>query len=148
MTKFARHNERAAKLEVHQVKAMREKYAQGATQASLSREYSVSVVQVGRIVRGESWQSLPTVKSAAEMQLEAFSMEARAQESARRVAEMLRIEPVNPEEFIDKPPIPIFNPVPLSKAIADKAKGYGARVVDQFEVETSPKETADAIPKA
>jgi len=43
------------KLTYGKVQDMRTKYEHGATQGALAREYGVSVVQVGRIVRGEVW---------------------------------------------------------------------------------------------
>lgn len=42
------------------VREMRRLYGEGWTQSSLSRQFQISVVQVGRIVRLESWQRLPT----------------------------------------------------------------------------------------
>jgi hypothetical protein len=57
--RFQNRNSRAAKLTEVQVVEMRARYAKGETQSSLSRVYQVSLVQVGRIVRGESWQHTP-----------------------------------------------------------------------------------------
>lgn len=59
MSKFSRHNSKASKVTAGQVMEMREKYTAGATQRELCQEYNLSVVQVGRIVRGESWRRLP-----------------------------------------------------------------------------------------
>lgn len=56
---FKQHNKNQGnrKLTFALVYEMREKYNSGRyTQAALSREYRVSVIQVGRIVRGEVWQ--------------------------------------------------------------------------------------------
>lgn len=48
---------RNAKLTPGQVLEIREKYwQQGYTQSKLSREYRVSVAQIGKITRGEAWQ--------------------------------------------------------------------------------------------
>ncbi len=52
---FARGNKQARKLNAELVREMRQHYAEGATQGQLGKYYGVSVVQVGRIVRGESW---------------------------------------------------------------------------------------------
>jgi hypothetical protein len=59
MSKFSELNIRSGrrKLTPEQVYEMRVKYAAGATQGELSREYKVTVGQVGRIVRGEGWQA-------------------------------------------------------------------------------------------
>lgn len=53
-----RANNKAAKkkLGYGQVQDIRTLYAAGSTQGALAREYQVSVVQIGRIVRGEAWQ--------------------------------------------------------------------------------------------
>jgi hypothetical protein len=51
MRKF---NTKAMKLSTSQVRQMYDRLLEGETQGSLAREYGVSVVQVGRIARGES----------------------------------------------------------------------------------------------
>lgn len=56
---FRRGNVRGAKLSQSDVVELRRLYELGWTQGRLAREYSVSVGQVGRIVRGESWTRLP-----------------------------------------------------------------------------------------
>lgn len=59
--KFNHRNSRAAKLTPEQIITIRMRYDNEAycTQGKLSREYGVSVQQIGRIVRGEAWQALP-----------------------------------------------------------------------------------------
>jgi hypothetical protein len=59
MTKFSKGSLAAAKLTPSQVMEMRELYNERWTQGALARRYGISVVQVGRIVRGESWQQYP-----------------------------------------------------------------------------------------
>lgn len=51
-----RGNRQARKVTLEQVGVIRERYAQGETQSTLSVEFRLSVGQIGRIVRGESWQ--------------------------------------------------------------------------------------------
>lgn len=58
MGKFWNRNTAAAKLTPTKVLEIREKYSNGATQSSLCKEYDVSIVQIGRVVRGEVWQSV------------------------------------------------------------------------------------------
>ncbi len=59
MTAFAARNTKASKLTATQVQEIREFYARGAiSQGQLSRDYQVSIVTIGRIVRGEVWQNL------------------------------------------------------------------------------------------
>ena len=55
--KFNQGHLKSAKLTPSQVLELRQAYVQGATQGSLARRYRVSVGTIGRIVRGESWQS-------------------------------------------------------------------------------------------
>ncbi len=73
MSKFQKGHNKAAKLTAANVQDIRAIYAAGdATQGELSRDYKVSVVQIGRIVRGESWQSLPALPpSHREMEVSA-----------------------------------------------------------------------------
>lgn len=53
--KFGPHNRKAAKLTATKVEQMRLWYGQGMTQRELGARFGMSVGQVGRIVRGESW---------------------------------------------------------------------------------------------
>lgn len=53
---FNRGHSAAAKLTPQQVLEIRDRYNSGWTQGKLSREYQVSIGQIGRIVRGEAWQ--------------------------------------------------------------------------------------------
>lgn len=59
MTKLQRRNTASARLTAVQVMEIRQRYADGETQGALGREFGITAVQVGRIVRNESWQSLP-----------------------------------------------------------------------------------------
>jgi len=68
---FQRNNIRRAVLTASKVEEIRRLYSKGAvTQGQLSRDYGVSVVQIGRIVRGEVWQGLGPVE-ASQRELEA-----------------------------------------------------------------------------
>lgn len=59
MKKFTLNNRHASRLTENQVLEIRERYRTGrVTQGVLSREYGVSIVQIGRIVRGEVWQNV------------------------------------------------------------------------------------------
>jgi predicted transcriptional regulator len=62
MAAFQQHNRRASKLSIPEVMEIRELYRKGSvTQGQLSRQFGVSVIQIGRIVRGEVWQQMPTL---------------------------------------------------------------------------------------
>lgn len=57
MSKFGVHNNKSAKLSPTQVLELRQRFRAGWTQGALARAYQISVGQVGRITRGESWQA-------------------------------------------------------------------------------------------
>lgn len=62
MSKFRKSNTRSAKLTGEQVLELRQRYIAGATQGELARAYGISIGQIGRIVRGESWQDKAQVE--------------------------------------------------------------------------------------
>lgn len=66
--KFGRSNTRSAKLSPTEVLDIRIKFADGATQGSLAREYGVTVGTIGRITRGETWQQFTKVESQREIE--------------------------------------------------------------------------------
>jgi|SRR5215471_10362327 len=68
MAKFQLGHKRAARLTATLVMEMRERYARGETQGSLARAFHLSVGQVGRIVRGESWQEYARVPTEEEIE--------------------------------------------------------------------------------
>jgi DNA-binding XRE family transcriptional regulator len=70
MGKFGQRNLRAAKLTLVKVRQIRELYAEGQyTQGELGKHFGVSAIQIGRIVRGESWNhSDPAAISKAEIE--------------------------------------------------------------------------------
>lgn len=60
MSKFWSGNSKAARLTPAIVERIREEYKiPGVTQGDLARKYGVSVIQIGRIVRWESWANMP-----------------------------------------------------------------------------------------
>ena len=73
---FQRNNIRRAVLTASKVMEIRKFYEAGTvTQGQLSRDYGVSVVQIGRIVRGEVWQGLgPVAAGARELEASAEAM--------------------------------------------------------------------------
>ena len=64
--KFRRGHGRANKLTNVQVYDIRRRYAEGDTQGSLAKAFNVSVIHIGRIVRGESRLGAPTFEVVAE----------------------------------------------------------------------------------
>ena len=73
MPKFTLGHHRAAKLSPSQVLELRTLYAeQGWSQGRLARHFGLSVGQVGRIVRGESWQSYTRIPTDEEIEDRAF----------------------------------------------------------------------------
>ena len=66
MSTFERKNVKASKLTPTQVLEIKEHYGNGVTQGALCRAYGVSVGQIGRIVRGESWGSVGGIAASPE----------------------------------------------------------------------------------
>ena len=78
MSGFSQGNRKASKLSVPQVIEIRLLYEQGKfSQGALARRFQVSVIQIGRIVRGEVWQNLPV--------LDPVMSEGEVKESAARM---------------------------------------------------------------
>lgn len=65
--KFSQGHTRSAKLTAMQVIDIRVKFADGATQGSLAREYGVTVGTIGRITRGETWNQFQFVESEGQV---------------------------------------------------------------------------------
>jgi hypothetical protein len=96
---------------------IRQLYHKGYTQASLSRHFSMSVNQIGKIVRGEAWQHLPLdgegfvpgtdelVAMTPEMQSDAEATLARMMAEANRVANLGK----EVEALRDSPPTAPLN---------------------------------------
>lgn len=108
MSKFGIHNSKSAKLSPSQVLELRQRYRDGWTQGALARLYQISVGQVGRICRGESWQGYQN--PAAE------PTETEIEASMRRVAHeqgLLR------DSTGDKP-----DSKPLDEFLSERVKGY------------------------
>lgn len=85
MTTFERRNTKARRLTPSQVEEIKERYASGETQGSLCRAFSMSVGQIGRIVRGESWSHLG---AAVVTQEEAEASRVRFMTRQRAAAEL------------------------------------------------------------
>lgn len=127
MSKFRRGNSRSAKLTALQVQEIRLRYAAGLlSQGSLSREFGVSIVQIGRIVRGEVWQHLPPVPLPAD----------KIQESAQRMLALQ--ERVN-------------NPTALEQGIQDRLReqeeelGALSRLTEEIRERRKEERKADTL---
>jgi hypothetical protein len=57
MSRFRSGHTRAAKLTAVDVLTIRQRYDAGDSQGTLAREYKMSIGQIGRIVRNESWNT-------------------------------------------------------------------------------------------
>ena len=85
MTAFTQGNMKAGKLTASEVVKIRQMYLEGMTQGMLCREFGVSIVTIGRIVRGETWQKLPmSAKPLSEGEMKA---------SQERVLAMIAADP-------------------------------------------------------
>lgn len=127
MPKFIRGATAAAKLTLEQVQEMRRHYRDGATQGDLSRYYGVSIGQVGRIVRGESWQS--GVNAGKGSQADIDSSQARLA-AMLGVADLADVSPPGASG--------IFEDSPLTKLQRDVAKAKereaaGGKMLEELE---------------
>lgn len=131
--KFRQGNVQGKKLTPSKVYEMRQRFfEQGWTQGALAREYGVSVGQVGRITRGESWQQYQMPEDpSVEMHEQALAArsedihqiplsaerERSIEESQRRLDELLA--KAKPREM------------PLTAEARERARAYGGRVDDE-----------------
>lgn len=76
-----------------EVMRIRELYAAGWSQGRLAREFQRTVGTIGRIVRGETHQQLPTIKSDSELASE-------AEEAKKRFQKMLEEQEVERQNRI------------------------------------------------
>ena len=118
--RFQGRNTRAARLTAGQVVEIRQRYAAGESQGMLSRVFEVSLGQIGRIVRGESWQHVPGAAAGRLSERESVDWARRMagngllksddeaiKESAARLMERLRGEGV---EIPPPPPLEELDP--------------------------------------
>lgn len=105
-----------------QVQEIRTLYEAGSTQSVLCKQYGVSIGQIGRIVRGESWQDAdPAVltnkpKTAEDAQASLAKVQAMLAQPDALVAELRGIDSISPEvkekakEFLEAP---LVKPPPM-----------------------------------
>jgi hypothetical protein len=87
--KFTRGHRRSAKLTPGQVLEIRRLYSEeGWTQSRLSLTFGMSVGQIGRIVRGEQWQSYTQIPDEQEIEDRMVREPASAEEIAESQARM------------------------------------------------------------
>ncbi len=98
MSGYGQRNRAAAKLTPYDVQQIRRRYTEGETQGKLARDFSVSVGQIGRIVRNESWNSTGLVAPRVEATREELEMSA---------ARLLRLQEQTRAERSGPPPSPL-----------------------------------------
>lgn len=96
-SKFKNGNRGRPTLTAQEVLNIRASWGRGMTQGELSRRYKISVVQIGRICRGESWQNIIGMPSDADIEASARKMLAlqeslKERSAAEKMAEAVRIE--------------------------------------------------------
>ena len=140
MTEFSRNNVKASKLTPTQVLEIKELYAGGVTQGALCRRFGMSVGQIGRIVRGESWVSVggqATSPQQALLSEAAFAARLREQASAgegvAKLAEEFRgmltgtaVAPLRtpPPSPLDGADTPSETDGSATASLADRARAY------------------------
>lgn len=134
MSKFRAGHKRSAKLTGEQVLSIRQRYLAGESQGSLARDFQISVGQIGRIVRGESWIAQARVEDPQAIRDEAADSLARllqmqkdplpseekealergAQLAERMGQEVLKTRELNKEldDLAQTPDLPLTKPNP------------------------------------
>ena len=109
---FNQRNTAAKKLTSELVEELRTRYEGGETQGKLSRDFGISVGQVGRIVRGESWQG-------------SMSLRAGRPPTARRLTEE-ELEAIAFKVMNPTSPVEAIVDAPRSPEAQERAKAFGA----------------------
>lgn len=136
MSKMRKYNTRSAKLSNSQVIEIRQHYADGWSQGRLAREFDMSVVQIGRIVRGESHRGLKSFKSERELRLEAENLVIDPQELRESIERVKAQQNIEEPEFLkrgrelamkytgessdDPPPVYVPPPADTPEIIAER----------------------------
>lgn len=106
MSKFSSHNSRSAKLTAADVVDIRQRIADGETQSSICKDYPISIGQLGRIARNESWKiasSIPVKDiDIKESQQRLLAMMGRRDETASPGLDRLEEELRKTETKADK----------------------------------------------
>lgn len=133
MSKFNQGNSKASKLTGVEVMEIREKYASGLyTYDRLSREYFVATNTIRSIVKGTSWQQLPSVTPQE-------VVEEGAVRSMRRLNELMKEDRLPPAVVLDDEALAAMQAaiakmpekVEFERPSAEMLKrmaGYGARL--------------------
>jgi len=122
---FGHRNKKAAKLGLVEVRQIRQLYGEGATQSALCRRFGVSIGQIGRIVRGESWQEEAGARLPSKEEADAILSRLLAVQARRDAGFGPDLRPLGAD--FEEPP-------PAIKAL----------VADYLEPGVSPLEGADA----
>lgn len=119
------------KLTLELVQQMRKDYGDGATQGALARYYGVSVVQVGRIVRGECWMEGAGVRMPTQAEMDATLARLLAiQEDVKKYGPT----PAPWERKAARPELEI------SPEVQERARSFGARIPPAPEYELPVRE--------
>jgi hypothetical protein len=120
---FSRGNTAGRKMDSDRVAEMRLRYEQGETQGALARDFRLSVVQVGRIVRGESWMGSAALRRPSAKQVIFQPSEADIQATLQRIQELQRAKNASPPaSLLDGGDTPDETQGAGLSAIADKAR--------------------------
>lgn len=93
MADYKRYNTRSSKLTIVEVRELRRLYhEEGWSQGRLARKYDLSVVQVGRIVRGESQRSVPETADTTDSEVDPNAPAPSAEEIAASLAKLAAID--------------------------------------------------------
>lgn len=136
MSTFSHRNKKSSVLNWGAVREIRRRYAAGETQGELCRAFDVSVMTIGRIVRGETWRGEEVQQRR--VQLSEAAIKAEAAESEARFLKMW-------EEMKDELPA---GPPPkqrFSAAAKERMEGYGVWNDAKHELEPSADESGSGL---
>ena len=129
MSQFDKSNLRAARLTSDKVMEMRTLYAEGMTQRGLGERFGISTVQVGRIVRGESWRGSMSTRHGRDPNLlvspEALELSAQRmlyEQELYNARAATTVKVVSPLDGAEAPP----DVEAAEDIIKRKAREYGA----------------------
>ena len=128
---FNRRNVLARKLTGYEVQQIRKAYNEGATQGALARAYGMSVGQIGRIVRGESWstgfvEQAPSTEEMDQLALRLQKVQEQVKASPPVSAPLAPVHSAIPPSLLDGGDAPDETQGAGLMTIAEKAKEFGA----------------------
>ena len=128
MTQFVKRNTGARKLNLAEVEQIRKHYGEGATQSLLGKMFNISVVQIGRIVRGESWPTGAGSRALSPLEAEKILQSALALQERLKENPDLVMPASVPPSLLDGGDAPDETGGAGVAAALEKASAYGVDI--------------------